>query len=377
MKNSMRLFVCMMILAGVANAAPFLAIGDGAELFITGSVGVRADDNIYLSTNQTRKAGQPNKEVSDTVFTASPSLVLEFGKNAQIKGSLSAGWDFSSYSDNNSLNSQLPAFNFNANYDDGKAKVSFSAGFSELNQNTVDIRGLTKRDSTSVAVDGEVNVSDKTSIGSGLSYGRVHYKATGYSNSDTYTVPVNIFYKVSPKTDLSFGYQYRKTDEQVGGDTTDHFFNVGARGEFTPKLSGNFRIGYNMRDPDGKGSSRGDLGIDSSFSYAVTPKASLNLGLSRDFATTPQGQSQKTSTINLSGSASLTDQLSLNAAVTYRALNYLTRTDDYYEQSLGAGYALSSAVQLSASYAHRNNSSVIPDSEFENNTFSLSASFRY
>ena len=68
MKKFTQLALALMALAGISHAAPFLAIGDGAELFATGTLGVRADDNIFLS----------GKATSDTIFDVNPGLTLDF-----------------------------------------------------------------------------------------------------------------------------------------------------------------------------------------------------------------------------------------------------------------------------------------------------------
>ena len=59
-----------------ASAAPFLAAGDGAELFLTAMVGVRADDNIYLSGNG----------LDDTIFDINPGVEFVFGQLPEIQG---------------------------------------------------------------------------------------------------------------------------------------------------------------------------------------------------------------------------------------------------------------------------------------------------
>ena len=66
MKKYTRLIIALAALSSVVQAAPFLAIGDGAELFATGTLSVRADDNIFLSS----------KTTSDTIFDINPGLTL-------------------------------------------------------------------------------------------------------------------------------------------------------------------------------------------------------------------------------------------------------------------------------------------------------------
>src|SRR4051812_20095116 len=108
MRKLLRFTVILASLGGWSFAAPFMVIGDGAELFLTGNLGVRADDNIFLAQNA----------VSDVIFDISPALDLTFGKDAQLKGGFTLTDAFTSYSDNSRLNTQLLSANFVARYDD-------------------------------------------------------------------------------------------------------------------------------------------------------------------------------------------------------------------------------------------------------------------
>jgi len=355
-------------LSVVAKAAPFLAIGDGAELFATGSVGIRADDNIFLSPNAT----------SDVIFDITPGAQLTFGKDAQLKGALTLVDDFSNYSSNSKLNTDLFSGDFAADYSDGKLKLDFSTGFHELNQNTADIHGLTRRDVSSATAKGETEVSQITSVSAGLLYTHTHYKRTGYGDSDDYTVPLNFYYKWTPKVDLSAGYQYRyyQIPRALGLDSTDNYFNVGARGEFTPKLNGQFTVGLTQRQfshaPD-----ETMLGLDAHLTYAYSEKTSVQFGASSAPDTAPQGQQEKNTSLNVAVTTDISDQWKVNASVSWRAIDYLTRTDHFVEGSVGATYIINTYVNLVGAYTYRNNMSVLSGSEFTENVFSIAANLRY
>jgi polysaccharide biosynthesis protein VpsM len=354
------------VLPALAPAAPFMAVGDGAELFLTGSLGVRSDDNIFLSA----------KAESDLIFDIAPGILLEFGKNAQLKGSLSLTDTFSNYSDNSSLNTQLFSGAFRSNYDDGKLKMGFNVSYSELNQNSVDIRGLTRRDVFNVGGNSEVEVSQLTKISAGISFNHENYKRRNYTDSDSLEVPLNVFYKWTDKTDLGVGYRYRDYKVDIGSDSTDHFFNVGARGEFSPKLKGRFAIGLSTRKLD-RGGDDTLLGVDSGFSYEISPKTSFDFSLTNDFGTSPQGQQQKNFSLGGTLSSKLSEEWSVNGGLNFRATDYGTRTDDYAEITVGAIYTVNSNVRIVGGFTYRDYSSDISASEFKNNVFSLSANFRY
>jgi hypothetical protein len=391
MKNTLRLTLISVSLAAGSYAAPFMAIGDGAELFLTGSLGVRADDNIFLSRDAE----------SDLIFDITPGVDLTFGKNAQLKGSLTLMDAFANYSDNSELNTNLFSGDFVSRYDDGKMKLGFNVGYHELNQNTVDVRSagvLVRRDVFSAGGNTEVEVSQITSVGGGIAFNHENYKRGGYTDSDSLTVPIDFYYKWTPKLDLSLGYRYRDYRvDTLGQDSTDHFFNIGARGEFSPKLTGKVAVGLTNRELD-RGDDESLFGVDASFAYEVSPKTSLQFGVSNDFGTSPQGQQQKNFILNGMVISKISEEWSVNAGLSYRSIEYAEipaetrttgttvttirpriagRTDDYWEGQLGTTYIVNSNIQIVGAYVYRNYSSDLSLNEFKNNVFSVAANFRY
>lgn len=365
MKTSI-ISIVTLALSASAIGAPFMAIGDGAELFVTGDVGVRVDDNIFLTANET----------DDVIFDLTPGLELVFGKDAQMKGSLITEVAFSNYSDNSNLNTELFSGLFNSRYDDGKMKAGFNLSYVELNQNTPDLRGLVRRDIFNVGGNTEVAFTQLTAIGAGISYDNQNYKRANYSDFKTLTIPLDVYYKVTAKTDLSFGYRYRDNSTTLGQDSNDHFLSIGARGEFTPKLTGRFAIGLNTRDYDNGGDENG-LGLDASFAYEVSPKTSLQFGASNDFGTSPQGQEQENLTLNAMIVTKVSEEWSINGGVSWRSIEYRSRTDDYFEGNIGAAYIVNANVRLIGAYVYRNYESNLAGSDFTNNVFSFAANLRY
>lgn len=374
MKKTIRLGLMSLTLGASAYAAPFMAIGDGAELFLTGSLGLRADDNILLSQN----------EESDLIFDLAPGAEITFGKNAQLKGSLIASHTWSNYSDNSNLNTNLFNGDFVTRYDDGKLKLGFNVGFHELNQNTADIRptflgltpGLVRRDIFNAGGNAEVEISQITSVGAGVSFTHENYKRSGFTDSDRLEVPLDFYYKWTPKVDLSIGYRFRDYQVDIGDDSTDHFFNVGARGEFSPKLTGKFQVGLNNRELD-RGGDQSEFGLDASFAYEISPKTSLQFGAANDFGTSPQGQQQENLTINGMITSKISEEWSVNLGLSWRSIDYGRRTDDYMEGQIGTTYIINSNVRIVGAYVYRDYSSDLRAAEFKNNVFSVGANFRY
>lgn len=344
-----------------AFAAPFLAIGDNAELFVTADAIAVYNDNILLASSP---------EEDDVIFTFRPGFDLQFGKDSLIKGYLVGTATLTTYAENNELNNELFGIGGASTYDNERLFLRVNASFNELDQPTIDVTPtaskLVERDVTAAGVNGELTLSEKISVGGGFSYNDIDYNDAAYTDSTVYTVPVNVYYELTPKVDLSAGIRYSRTDLDLAPGSTDPdkydtlYYNVGARGAFTPKLSGSFSVGYTTREANKDGDDENSFGTDASLAYAYSEKTQLRLAAGRNFSNASAGGSSYENTqISLSASSAITVDWRLNAAVTYRVLDYqgVDRTDDYIEGSVGATYLINAHLTAGLSYLYRENTS--------------------
>jgi polysaccharide biosynthesis protein VpsM len=375
MKNTVRKLALLGCSITPVFAAPFLAIGDNAELFLTGTASIRYDDNILLQDSGASK-------LDDTIFEFAPGFQLKYGKDSLLSGALTFSEVFSAYSTNEELNEELANASFTSKYDNGKAKLGFNTSYNQLYQNTVDVTGvgLSRRDVFAIGLNGEFEVSEKTSVGSGVSYDKTEYLTKGFIDTESYTIPANFYYELTPKIDLSTGIRYRNTSvDAVKADSEDYYFNVGARGEFTPKLLGSFSIGYNERKSDAANADSSGLGLNTGLTYVYSEKTQFGLDASRDFGTGSGGDSQENTRVGLTVTTDIAADWKANAGLSYRMIDYTAtnRSDDYYEANIGATYIVNSMVSLNGGYVYRENSSSVVGGDFSNNVVSLSVSARY
>lgn len=375
MKNPRYLALLTSLAATPAFSAPFLAIGENAELFLTATTSIRHEDNIDFSPD--------GFEQADEIFEFVPGIELSFGKNSLTSGTFAIFERFVAYSDNTQFNDELFNALFDVAYEGAKITFSGDAYYREQSQTTQDVQAIIESTTYGGGGTARVSLTEKTSVGIGASYGHTDNKTALTVDRTTYSVPVNYFFAIRPKVDLSAGLTYTHTDVDAAlGDSDDYYFNVGAQGEFTPKLSGNFDIGYTVRESDGglgASDSEGTIGLNAGLDYAWTPKTGFSLDARRGFDTGSFGQSQETTSVTLGASSALTTALSVNASVAYTMTDYSVggRTDDFIVFNTGANYTINQHVTLSASYSHYDNSSDVAPAEFSANIFSLSANFRY
>lgn len=387
MKNIKWLPSVMALASATTFAAPFMAVGDNAELFLTGSVAVRFDDNIFLSpdSSATKK--------NDTILSFTPGFELVFGKGSATTGNVYYREEFVRYSDNDQQNTSLSNVGFNSRYDNGKTKMGAAASYAQVAQNQPGVGAgtgqIARRNVTGLKANTEFAFSQKTSFGAGLNYDKTDYAQTTFTDSASWSVPVDVYYEMTPKLDTSVGYRYRDTTlSGSASDSKEHFLSIGARGEFTPKLNGQVRVGYNKRS-FARGSDQTGLGVDSSLDYAFSQKTSFQLAVSNDFSNSATGQPTKVFSRTVSTRSALTEQWNVGASLSVRSIDYgrfgtiPPRNEDFFEGGVNVAYIYSTYLNFTASYSYRNNNASIPigstadNLSFTNSVFTFGANVRY
>jgi polysaccharide biosynthesis protein VpsM len=367
--------VAIAALLPTTRVTAFDAVGDDAELFATGLASAAYNDNIFLSHTNAK---------SDDVFDLVPGLSYEFGKRAaDWTGQLAFNEDFQIFSsDGGALNNEFANAVFWTKYDDSKTKLNFDASFHQADQAEVGIQNvpfLVNRDLYHADGTGEWQVTDKSSVGTGLIYDDTDYRHVGFDSWQWTEVPVNYYYKFEPKLDLSAGFRFRDNTLGSGGlDSDDYYYNIGARGEFTPLLTGQFDVGYDVQELQTKGT-QGGLGADSSFTLAATEKTSVTFGVTRDYAYAPGGSVYLDSGGYAAFNSALDTQWSVNGRFGYDLNSYTltTQRDNIYSGKMGISYAFSTCLTFAGSYTYSEDSSNVTADSFTNNIFSVSASLHY
>ncbi|WP_221029417.1 outer membrane beta-barrel protein [Actomonas aquatica] len=375
--------VAASLLGSSALAAPFMAIGSSAELFVTAKAGIEFNDNVTLGNDYVAPGavGGPSNPVrDDTVFLFAPGLSYEFGKNALVSGKLAYTENITRYSDNSDLDSELSDVTFTIQHKDEKSSTKGKASYRQLNQNTVDLRSptLSRRDVFNAGVEHEMEMTAKSSILFGVDYTDTDYEQASFTDRTRTEIPLRYYYELTPKVDMSFGAQFRQTDtDTVTADAEDWFYSVGARGEFTPKLTGFLRLGVTDRNLKA-GGDRTAFGLKSDFSYAYSEKTSLTFGLGNDFGTSGVGLSQENFDAFVGFNSKISPDFTLGSRLTYRKIDYFTRADDtYWQGTLSGDYIFNEYFQVRGEFNYKNNESGVVGGDFDNTVFSLSARLRY
>lgn len=369
----------------LALAESGISLGPDTKLHLTADGQVRFDDNVRLvGTN----------EDSDTVFVVAPGLDLNYNGGLS-KGNVVLVEQIIRYADQSDLDGELFSAVGEYSYEGAMTKVMARAGYRELSQGSVTIRNqeeAVKHEVGNASIDAIWSATAKTRIGAGLFYDSTTYPSGRYADHESYGIPVDLYYEVSPKLDVSAGYRYRRSlvdrpavaTTWISQDSDDHFFNVGARGEFTPKLNGQVRVGYGVRNFDkvlaGQDDSQGLFSFSGALTYVYSPKASFDFSMSNDFSNSALGTSQEILSFRAGGKFEFTPQWSAVAGLSYESTDYArpsTRNDDFFTGDVGVSYTFNENVSVYGSYVHRTNSSNENVYDLSSNVLSLGVSLRY
>jgi hypothetical protein len=377
-------------------ASPLVSIGDNADIFFNGSSSVQWSSNIFR---------EENNEDDDLVWSLTPGFELNLGRGASNTDfSVVTRYEIRRYADLDQLDTELFSIEANGSYRSSRLDLSGSAYFREQKSsagtnNRPGLNDLIESDVTGGRINAEYRFSPKFSFGAGFTYSETEYKTYNnfFADRERFSVPLDVFYELTPKVDLSLGYTYGETDVDAvpaalvfipaptlvgrpGYTTEDHFFNVGARGNLLPKLTGFFKVGYRVRDTDrANGSSRGTLGLESDLTWAATPKLTANLGLSRDFGVSGANFSSEDTSVSVTANYSLNSYFAATAFADYTLREYIVSGDDDNQYRLGARltYTPNQYWRFGTGYTYSENDSDRTLRSYQDHTIDFTASLRY
>lgn len=365
-----------------------LNLGRNTSIRLSVDLSSTFNDNIFLSQAD---------EVSDTIFALTPGITFEFGRNSQWHGDFMFADAFTRYADETAPDANLWTLAGSIGYERGRLNLGAEYSYRQIYQNSQSTAGTTtntvnRSNVTNISLTAESPLTAKTTISVGVNYYRNVYETPGLIGSEDVKVPLNFNFAITPKVSLSTGFSYGTTDP-IGGDQSgkDFDFNLGARGQFTPKLGGKISVGYLTREV-GDLPKEKMLGFDGALSYEFLPNVQSNFIFSHDFGTGTQGSSLQTSAYTFDLQATLTPQWVLSSGLTYRRIEYgdvvfgpataqptssSLRADDYWEANLQASYYPAEWLRTSLQYTLSSNHSTQTSARYSNNLLNLLVGWQY
>ena len=384
------------LLAGGSSvqAAPLVTVADTVDIFFNGLVAGRYTSNVFSA---------PTAQ-NDFLFIVGPGVEMNVGRNSMASLSVIFREDFYFYNRFDNLNTQRANLYINGSYANGP--LSADAGFSyvQTQQNT---RGtliagnpalgsnLVKRDNYDAFVKGQYTFSQKYWTALGFNWHRTEYtnNATfnnAYASYDNYSIPVDMFYRVTPKWSIGPGFRYRYTDTAATATLparyyNDYFMNLAITGEVLPKLDANVNVGYQIRDGGGV-SNDGKFALYSGFTYAYSEKLTLMLDVDKDFGVGGQGTSTDVTTVGVGANYAITPYVSAQADFDYTYTDYQAqsssggnagREDNTYVAGASVTWTPDPILSLTLGYSYFKNDSNRPGLTYDSNIVNLQAAIRY
>ena len=379
------------------QAAPLVSIGDSVDVFFNGSSSLEWQSNVF---------SDESGAVDDFEYTVSPGFEVNVGRGlSNLDLSIITRYEIVRFDEVTDLNNELFHIKAVGSYAGSRLTLNGLVSYDESQSNGPDGNDnqkgkLSASETTAANLNGEYTLSPKFSFGAGVNYNNREYKEGSSADRESYTVPLDIFYELTPKVDLSIGYTYTSTEvlgtvsgtAEVGDyDKEQHFVNIGARGDLLPKLNGSFKIGFNTMDSDDPNTQDGvvpgrsdrdsssSLGLDASFTYLATAKVNTQLGLNRNFDVAGQGESTEATRVDLSANYSINTRYTATANLGYTLREYVDadREDDNYRTGVSLSYLPNQYWRFSAGYNYTENDSSADGQSYEAHAINVSASLRY
>ena len=370
------------IALNVAHSSPLVAIGDYGNVFFDGSSSLVWQSNIFYDEDN---------EKDEFMWVMYPGFEANTGNKVSVfDAMIRTGYEIQRFPDRSGLNGEYLHLIAVGSYDGARldldALYSFDEERTTAGQQGTLGSGFIEMDITRAHLLGVYILSPKFSLESGSCYYDRDFEEENIRLADveSFSIPIDVFYELTPKVDISFGYEH--TFEEVSRSTEDfdrdsYFVNAGARGELLPKLNGQFKIGFRHLNPEGAGrESNSNLGLSANFTHLTTPKLTSKLNLNRGFQVGSEGQSVE----NTSAKLNLEYAISGNyLASAYTNLIYQDFKDGNdgrdFIKSLGLrfSYLANQYWRFGAGYAYIQNDSNRTEQGYTNNILDISASLRY
>jgi len=373
--------------AGLSAQAAFSA-GDNVSLYFTGEAGAKYESNVMLVDSSREEKG-------DTVIFFNPGVILNAGKPGVTDFSAQAMYRYKvySYCDLSDLDTENSDFSGSFTYKDASFKLTGAASYQEAQTNTdlsgedvADLLepGRIERSIFNTNAYAEASISPKTKIGTGIAYSLQDYSYANYTDFSSISVPFDFYYAITPKTDISLGYQYRPVYVGSGDsqDALDQTISIGVRGDILPKLTGFFRIGLTNREYESSMGDDDDSGFSFSgtLSYEMSPLVKLGARLTWDYSVSPSsGNTTLRTGTGIVASYKMTETVSFGGNLSYYITDYVAddRDDNYLATGFFASYQPNEYFNVKAGYDYNLNESNRQAGDYSNNILQVVATFRY
>ena len=385
MMNSRAISVCLVLLMTTIGFAAYAGTGiQAGPLRIKPSVEVTygSDSNVLLTPE--------DAEEDDTFYTLYPRVVLDLPYAGHVF-MLDYGIKFRRYSEFDSEDVDLQNLEF-----DGLINVSSQLKFRlmdhyrELSGETEEIVGRVEFSRNIAEAKGMYQLNSKLSFEGTYANSTHDYEDAALIGRTESQYGGAVVYNLYEKWGALFELTHGEVDiDDTANDASYNRFLVGARGSFTPKLTGKVRLGWESREYDGDREDTDYAYLSGEVIHEIASDMKLQVGATKELIesiaymgsayTATQGRARLTKdfadriTIILSGYFQTNDY----ETPVLRGAELMDREDDIWQAELGVEYELNRWAHIIASVEHKNNDSNFDENDYEVNRINVGARVEY
>ena len=274
--------------------------------------------------------------------------------------------------------------NLDVEYDGPLLNLEGAYSVLETNQLSYDIqpRGGTSVDRDEVAFQfgAETLFGERATLEVDFSLEDWEYLDEGFYDRQMLTVPVDLYFGLTPDLELGGGYRYRQTELDRVWLSEDHFYHVGVRGKIGASLDGDLRVGLQNRTVNGLPTNETFLAAVSNFTWMASPRTTVGASLVRDLSTGRRGADINEQSAQIAVRYVISSLLMGNVNLRYTDADYRDgsgREDRYLHAGVSVTYTPRDFFRLTAGYIYQDNESNISGYSFENQIVNVSAALRY
>lgn len=334
-----------------SQAYGLLTLEEGkAQVGVVGRAYFNWDSNLFNNSNA--EADSYESLVAGITYDRNAGII-------GVKGS--SIWSFDFFNKFNSENSVNPTFKLGFSKAQGKTTGALNFTYRRISQADEAANQRTRLGEFETVLIVQYPINERFSLTSTTEVADRGYKDAVFFDNNTYSQSLDAFMVYTSKLDIVAGYRYRYTDATGQPNSADHAITIGVSGKLLPRVDGNFRVGYQLRDIRLASADSLD-GVTASASFLWSPRNRILVSsqISKDFSTTSTALSSDGLTWFNSVQFTTASRITLTAGVGYSqskyyAIDTLVRTDDHYYWSLGASYPVTTNITAEVNYIHSEN----------------------
>jgi len=359
MKLQLRFLTAAAVMAAAVSAPcakALVSLQDGLDhVYVDASVEFAYDSNVFANAQ------------SGGSFSTQGSLGMEFARRAGWIGvNATASLDFARYANFRDQDYIDPKITAELTKQTGRTTGSLTMSVAREDRTDVTVNTRDTSWNYAAGIDVQYPVIERYSLTGTLDYAQTDYTdRTLFTNQNTYTGNLYLYYILDDERDLFIDGRTRYTNESNGETDVDRALSGGVSGQIYGPFNGSVQVGYQERTPSG-GPDHGDfqdVTATGTTTWNINRRITVTGNLSRDFSTTALAQSIESTSAGLTFQDSLTAKASTTLSAEVGENRFLgvageiqpggkRRIDEFIGTTASYFYTINEHLKFSITYTY-------------------------